>query len=78
MLVILNWSQHAQSLDLEARLRSEGLTTCDLSSAHESTLMDAAVCLSTHRTNGQALVVHRIEVAPYEVLVAELLQPGAR
>lgn len=71
MLVVLNWSNHKQHIDLRVRPQSFAgaatRTPCwpDHSDGH------ARVCLSTERSPGEVLTAPLIEVAPYEVLIAE-------
>lgn len=60
MLVMLNWSQHSQSVDVAARLAPASGSS-------------AVVRLSTHHRSGQVVSPERVDVAPFEVLLAEML-----
>ncbi|HNR96536.1 MAG TPA: alpha-glucosidase [Anaerolineae bacterium] len=75
MLVILNWSRHSQSVDVASRLgRPQGCS--DSASLAPDSALCARVRLSTHHAVAESLDLRRVDVAPYEVLIAELERSG--
>lgn len=75
MLVILNWSQHSQSVDVASRLgRPQGRS--DSASLAPDSAPCGRVRFSTHHAVAESLDLCRVDVAPYEVLIAELEHSG--